>query len=100
MRVMWVPTRGDRRGVWGREWWPRLRRGGLRWVWLAVLAHAVVDGTTVFAQQVIPKGVGTSLLIEGIVALFGLAALWTIWTLRGAPKREAPKEQPAAQVAD
>lgn len=75
------------------------RRGGLRWVWLAVLAHTVVDGTTVFAQQLLPKGTGTLLLIEGMVALFGLAALWTIWSLRDAPKREAPIEQPAAQVA-
>ena len=64
------------------------RRGNIGWLWLAVLAHAVVDGVAVAVPQLIGSSVGTvrtDLIVEGIVAIFGLIALWIIFALRDRP---------------
>jgi uncharacterized membrane protein YhfC len=61
------------------------RRGKLIWLLWAVLGHAFVDLVAVGLQQLLGPGLGSSLVIEGVVALFGLIAVWIIWRLRDAP---------------
>ncbi len=61
------------------------RRGKLTWLLWAVLGHAFVDLVAVALQQLLGPGLGSSLIIEGVVALFGLIAVWIIWRLRDAP---------------
>ena len=58
------------------------RRNNIGWLWLAILAHAIVDFTAVIVVQVLGSSLSVSLLVEGIVAIFGLIALWIIWRLR------------------
>ena len=69
------------------------RRGRLRWLWLAVLAHAVVDFSVVAVQ--LPLS-GHPLLValvpEALVAIFGAIALWVIRALR--PAERAQDEAP------
>jgi uncharacterized membrane protein YhfC len=73
------------------------RRGQIRWLWLAVAAHALVDGVAVFLPLVTHLGtVGRTLLVEGFVAVCGLIALWVIGALRDrAPAAPAKPEAPA-----
>ncbi len=61
------------------------RRGKLIWLLWAVLGHAFVDLVAVGLQQVFGPGLGSSLVIEGVVAVFGLTAVWIIWHLRDVP---------------
>ena len=62
------------------------RRGQMRWLAIAILAHALLDGVAVFIPQVMGPGTRTATLVtEGVIALFGLAALWTIFALRDHP---------------
>lgn len=62
------------------------RRGNIGWLWLAILAHAVVDGVSVGVSQVLGSShLSTTLIVEGIVAVFGLIALWVIFALRDRP---------------
>jgi len=61
------------------------RRGKLIWLLWAVLGHAFVDLVAVGLQQLLGPGFGSSLVIEGVVGLFGLVAVWIIWRLRDAP---------------
>jgi uncharacterized membrane protein YhfC len=75
------------------------RRHNLGWLGLAIVGHMVVDGVAVAMPQLFGSGTGASLLIEGVVAIFGLVALWIIWALRDKPRPEpapsivAPAEQ-------
>jgi uncharacterized membrane protein YhfC len=61
------------------------RRGKLIWLLWAVLGHAFVDLVAVGLQQLLGPGLATSLLIEGVVAAFGVLAVWIIWRLRDLP---------------
>jgi uncharacterized membrane protein YhfC len=61
------------------------RRGKLIWLLWAVLGHALVDLVVVGLQQLLGPGLDSSLVIEGVVGVFGLIALWIIWRLRDAP---------------
>lgn len=68
-------------------------RGSLRWLWLAILAHMLVDLIpTSLASFVKLPALQVQLLGEGVVTFCGLIALWVIWRLRDAPA------VPAAQV--
>ncbi|HCI81325.1 MAG TPA: YhfC family intramembrane metalloprotease [Ktedonobacter sp.] len=58
------------------------RRSSIVWLWLAVLAHAVVDFTTVIIPQLIGASVSSTLLTEGLVAIFGILSVIVIWRLR------------------
>ena len=55
------------------------RQGSLRWLWLAILAHTIVDFTALALGQVtaIPP-VPRTLFIEGFVAVFGIIGLLVI----------------------
>jgi uncharacterized membrane protein YhfC len=66
------------------------RRGSLRWLWLAVLVHALVDFVAVGSPMLLGLQ-GTSALVwpEAIVTIAGLIGLWAIWALRPPPEEEA-----------
>ena len=68
------------------------RRGKLIWLLWAVLGHAFVDLVAVGLQQVLGPGIGSSLIIEGVVGVFGLIAVWIIWRLRDAPVQAQTSE--------
>lgn len=80
------------------------RRGQIRWLWIAVLAHFTFDFASVSVAQVLPL-VGVSdrtviaLATEGVVTVGALLALWVIFALRDpltAPDAAAPfGSQPA-----
>lgn len=75
------------------------RRGNLGWLWLAVLLHAIVDFTSVMVVQVLGASLTTNLFVEGIIALFGLIAIWIIWRLRDHPQHiEMHVEVPSSVV--
>ena len=90
----WVPLLG----AWERLWTIPLhvalallvlqvfRRGNMRWLWLAILAHALVDllaaGVTPILQL---NGMPALLVPEAIVTVVGLLSLWAIWALRDRP---------------
>ena len=61
------------------------RRGKLVWLLWAILGHACVDLVAVGLQQTLGQGLTSSLVIEAVVAVFGLMALWIIWRLRDPP---------------
>ncbi len=59
------------------------RRHSLRWLWLAIGVHTLVDFLVGVLPTLIPMPPASKVIIgEGIVSLFGLAALWWIWRLR------------------
>jgi uncharacterized membrane protein YhfC len=71
------------------------RRGKLIWLLWAVVGHAFVDLVAVGLQQLLGPGLGSSLVIEGVVGLFGLMAVWIIWRLRDTPARIQSSETEA-----
>lgn len=60
------------------------RRNAIVWLWLAVLAHSIVDFTTAIIPQLIGASVTSTLLVEGLVAIFGILAIVVIFRLREA----------------
>jgi uncharacterized membrane protein YhfC len=70
------------------------RRGSLRWLWLAIVAHAAVDFVAAGLPALLPLGAPTRLLLpEAIIAVVGLISLWVIWRLRDRPNAaEVPGE--------
>ena len=88
-------------GAWERLWTVPLhvalalvvlqvfRRGSLRWLWLAILAHALVDLLGAGITPILNLRGMTALLVpETIVTAVGLLSLWTIWALRDRPDAE------------
>jgi len=77
------------------------RRGKLVWLLWAILGHAFVDLVAVGLQQILGPDLTSSLLIEAVVAVFGLTALWIIWTLREEPTQLALSAglEPVAEMA-
>jgi uncharacterized membrane protein YhfC len=72
------------------------RRGSLRWLWLAIGLHTLLDGVTALLPQFVHLGgVGDTLLVEGFVTLFAIIALWVIFALRDRP---TPAPPPLADV--
>jgi uncharacterized membrane protein YhfC len=66
------------------------RRGSLAWLWLAILAHGTVNFTAVGLLQVLGRGPAASLIVEGVIAAFGLLALAATWALRDRPRPTPP----------
>jgi len=58
------------------------RRRSIIWLFIAILAHAVTDFAPLALLQIFGRGVAPSLASEGVIAVFGLIALWVIWRLR------------------
>ncbi|HEX8994552.1 MAG TPA: YhfC family glutamic-type intramembrane protease [Ktedonobacterales bacterium] len=74
------------------------RRGSLRWLWLAIGAHFLLDGVSTLIPQVVHLGAtGDALLVEGVVTLFAIGAVWLIFALRDHP--ESPTQEPPANEA-
>jgi uncharacterized membrane protein YhfC len=68
-------------------------RGRMRWLFIAILWHALIDAGVVFSA-----GNLTIYLVEGIVALFGLASAGIIAILyKGEPKEEIEGELPISK---
>ena len=62
------------------------RRGNISWLWLAILAHSIVDFTSVILAQILGTNqIGSLVLIEVVIAAFGIIAIWVIWALRDEP---------------
>ncbi|MGH2503082.1 MAG: YhfC family intramembrane metalloprotease, partial [Ktedonobacterales bacterium] len=67
------------------------RRGSLRWLWLAIGLHFLLDGVTALLPQFIHLGgIRNTLLVEGYVTLFAIGALWAIFALRDQPASPPP----------
>ena len=67
------------------------RRGSLRWLWLAIGLHTLLDGVTALLPQFVHLGgIGDTLLVEGFVTLFAIVALWVIVALRDRPTPAPP----------
>lgn len=76
-------------------------RGQIRWLFVAIGAHALVDGVAAFLPQFVHLGnVGTPLLVEGVITVFGLIALWVIFALRprGTPTSDPSLPQAASSA--
>lgn len=58
------------------------RRGNLRWLWLAIAGHTLVNLTVSVPTVLNMQGMNATLLVEGLVTLFGLVGLWIIRRLR------------------
>jgi len=62
------------------------RQGSLRWLWLAILAHTVVDFSAIALGQVTAiSAVPRTLVIEGLVAVYGIIGLLVIRRFRDEP---------------
>jgi len=58
------------------------RRGSLRWLWLAIGLHTLLDCVTIVPQVVHLGSSGNALLVEGLATLFAIGAAWVIFALR------------------
>ena len=74
------------------------RRGSLRWLWLAIGLHTLLDCFTIVPQFVHFGAIGNSLLVEGLATLFAIGAVWIIFALRDQPAIPPPAP-PAAHAA-
>jgi uncharacterized membrane protein YhfC len=73
------------------------RRKNIAWLGFAIFVHAVVDFTSIEIAQVLGASTTTSLITEGVVALFGILALMVIWRLRDTSILSSPTEQVVLQ---
>lgn len=58
------------------------RRYQLRWLFLAILLHALIDFLTLALPQAFGQSTIIQLLVEGMLGVFGLIGVWVIWRLR------------------
>jgi uncharacterized membrane protein YhfC len=62
-------------------------RRGIGWLWLAILAHALIDFLAVGLPLLLGlQGTAALLVPEAIVTAAGLVSLWVIWALRDSPE--------------
>lgn len=96
----WVPLLG----AWERLWTIPIhvalstivlqvfRRGDIRWLWLAVLAHTAVNVAGTMTLQLLGGQSTAGLLAtEAVIALLGVAALGVAWRLRDTPAQDPPE---------
>ena len=60
------------------------RRHQIRWLYLAILFHALVDFLTSAFPQAFGQSTAIELLVNGMLCVFGLFGVWIIWRLREA----------------
>jgi uncharacterized membrane protein YhfC len=75
-------------------------RHNLRWLFLAILLHALIDFLVLALPQAAGSSIAITLMIEGIVCLAGLFGLWVIWRLRQPGERpgmSGPEGQAAGE---
>jgi uncharacterized membrane protein YhfC len=58
------------------------RRHQMRWLFLAILLHALIDFLTLAFPQAFGQSTTIELFVEGMLCVFGLLGLWIIWRLR------------------
>jgi uncharacterized membrane protein YhfC len=58
------------------------RRHQMRWLFLAILLHAMIDFLTLAFPQAFGQSTTIELLVEGMLCVFGLIGVWIIWRLR------------------
>ncbi len=58
------------------------RRQQMSWLFLAILFHALVDFLAGALPQAFGHSIPITLLVEGVVCVFGLISVWIIWRLR------------------
>jgi uncharacterized membrane protein YhfC len=87
---VWLPLLA----AWGRLWSFPLqvalsvmvlqvfRQRQMRWLFLAILFHALVDFLTFAFPQAFGQNTTSELLVNGMLCVFGLLGLWIIWRLR------------------
>jgi uncharacterized membrane protein YhfC len=62
-------------------------RRGIAWLWLAILAHTLLNLVAVGLPLMLGmQGTAALLVPEAIVTIAGLASLWVIWALRDPPE--------------
>jgi uncharacterized membrane protein YhfC len=94
-QLVWFPLLGLWERVWAIAFHVAMsvvvlqvfRRNNIAWLWLAVAFHTLFDGVTVYLQQLLPFDVTTNaLVLEGIIAVMGLAVLLFAFRLRDRPE--------------
>jgi len=58
------------------------RRQQMRWLFLAILFHALIDFLSLALPQAFGQNTTSEQLVEGMICVFGLIATWLIWRLR------------------
>jgi uncharacterized membrane protein YhfC len=103
---VWLPLQA----AWGRLWSVPLqvalsvlvlqvfRRQQGRWLFLAILFHALTDFLTGAIPQVFGANATSDLLVAGMLCVFGLLGLWIIWRLRESDD-PAPAEKEIAPLS-
>jgi uncharacterized membrane protein YhfC len=74
------------------------RQHDKRWLFLAIMLHALIDFLVLALPQATGSSLATTLLVEGVVCLFGLFSLWVIWRLRE-PGEQTSVSGPEGQAA-
>lgn len=58
------------------------RRDQIRWLFLAILLHALIDFLDSALPQAFGSGTTIELLVNGMLCVFGLIGVWITWRLR------------------
>ncbi|HZO71318.1 MAG TPA: YhfC family glutamic-type intramembrane protease [Ktedonobacteraceae bacterium] len=69
------------------------RRQQMRWLFLAILFHALIDFLSLALPQAFGQSTTSELLVEGMICVFGLIGVWFIWRLREPEERVAPEKE-------
>lgn len=71
------------------------RRNSMRWLWLAILIHALADLLGAGIAPILQlSGMPALLVPEAIVTAMGLLSVWAIWALRDQPSIQAELVSP------
>lgn len=71
------------------------RRQQMRWLFLAILFHALIDFLSLALPQAFGQSTTSELLVEGIICVLGLIGVWFIWRLREPEDRVVPGKETA-----
>jgi uncharacterized membrane protein YhfC len=66
------------------------RRHQIRWLFVAILLHALIDFLTLALPQAFGQSTTIELLVEGMVCVLGIIGVWIIWRLREPAEEVAP----------
>jgi uncharacterized membrane protein YhfC len=69
------------------------RQQHIRWLYLAILFHTVIDFLTLALPQAFGQNTTIELLVNLMLCVFGLLGLWIIWRLREPVDKAHAKEE-------
>jgi len=72
------------------------RRHQIRWLFLAILFHTLIDFLTLALPQAFGQSTTIELLVDGILCVFGLLGVWIIWRLRASEGQYKAEEEIAS----